>query len=200
MNMQLLPQILELVNGNSGQEISKKVGLEPSQLITVTTIALPLILQAMSQNTSQNDGADALASALKKDHDGKILDSLGQYVEKTDFSEGEAILNHVVGEKKSAISETVGAIAGIDKQKAFQVIAILTPILMGLLGQYMQKQKISSQELATNLMDEKNDVAAKAPDAIAMFQKLIDTNGDGKIADDVVNIGSQLLGAFLKSR
>lgn len=200
MNMQLLPQILELVNGSAGQGISKKVGLEPSQLISVTTIALPLILQAMSQNTARNEGADALANALQKDHDGNILNKVDEYVEKTDFSEGESILNHVVGEKKSAISETIGAIAGIDKQKALQVIAILTPILMGLLGQYMNKEKISSQELATNLMDEKNDVEAKAPDAIAMFQKLIDTNGDGKVTDDVVNIGSQLLGAFLKSR
>ena len=45
---------------------------------------------------------------------------------------------------------------------------------------------------------EKSAVENKNPDAMGVLSKLLDTNNDGDISDDLINIGGKLLGGFLK--
>lgn len=200
MSLHILPTILELMSGSASKDISGKTGLTSTQVTTAATIALPLLIQAMSKNTKDEQGAESLAKAVQKDHDGSILSNLGDYIQKSDFSEGNSILKHLIGSNKDGIAAAVGKMAGIDEQKSTQILAILAPIVLGVLGQYMKKQKLSPQELAANLAEEETEVQQSAPDAANLFRSLIDTNGDGQVADDVLKIGGQLLGAFLKNR
>lgn len=200
MNMQLLPSILAMISGPASENISEKLGLTSSQVTTATTIALPLLIQALSKNAQDPKGVESLAGALKKDHDGSLLDNVGSFIQNSNLEEGDSILKHLIGTGRTDIASTIGTMAGIDSDKSMQILAVLAPIVMGFLGQYMTKQNLSPQDLASNLADEEKEVQSSAPDASSMFKKLIDSNGDGQISDDVLKIGGQLLGAFLKNK
>jgi hypothetical protein len=200
MNMQLLPSILEMISGSTSENISQKLGLTPTQVTTATTIALPLLLQALSKNAQDPEGVESLAGALKKDHDGSLLENVGSFIQKSNFQEGDSILKHLIGSGRSDIASTIGSMAGIDSEKSMQILSLLAPIVMGFIGQYMTKQNLSPQDLASNLAKEEKEVQSSAPDASSIFKKLIDSNGDGEISDDVMKIGGQLLGAFLKNK
>ncbi|WCL50446.1 DUF937 domain-containing protein [Leptospira sp. GIMC2001] len=200
MSLQLLPTILELLNGSTSDQMSSKLDLNSTQVTTAATIAIPLIIQAMSKNSQEEKGAESLAKALAKDHDGSILENVAGYIEKSDLKEGQGILKHLIGSNSSGIAETIGTMAGIDKDKSTQILSMLAPIVLGLLGKYMTQKNLSPTELAANLAEEENEVGSAVPGAVSMFKSLLDSNGDGQIGDDALKIGGQLLGAFLKNR
>jgi hypothetical protein len=198
MSIEILPTIMQLISSGGLKELSDKTGLNTTQVTSATAIALPLIIQAMAKKTESEKGAESLAKAVSKDHDGSILENLGSFIQNSDEKEGQSILKHIIGKDRTDIAETIGNMVGIDKEKSMMILSVLAPIVMGLIGKYMSKEKLTASELAKNLSEEGTNVTNSAPDASSLFNSLIDSNGDGQVADDVVKIGSQLLSAFLK--
>lgn len=58
-------------------QIGTSLGASPQQTQTAVAAALPAILAGLAKNTSQPQGAQALASALDKNHTPNLMESLG---------------------------------------------------------------------------------------------------------------------------
>jgi len=198
MSIEILPTIMKMISSSGMDELSNKTGLSTTQVTSAAAIALPLIIQAMAKKTEDDKGAESLAKAVSKDHDGSILENLGSYIQNSDEKEGQSILKHLIGKDRTDIAQTIGNMVGIEKEQSMLILSILAPIVMGLIGKYMSKENVSASELAKSLSAEGENVTNAAPDASSLFKSLIDSNGDGEVTDDVMKIGSQLLGAFLK--
>jgi hypothetical protein len=198
MSIEILPTIMKMISGSGMDELSNKTGLSTTQVTSAAAIALPLIIQAMAKKTEDDKGAESLAKAVSKDHDGSILENLGSYIQNSDEKEGQSILKHLIGKDRTDIAQTIGNMVGIEKEQSMLILSILAPIVMGLIGKYMSKENVSASELSKSLSAEGENVTNAAPDASSLFKSLIDYNGDGEVTDDVMKIGSQLLGAFLK--
>ena len=98
--------------------------------------ALPALLGRLKANADDPAGAEALAAAVNKDHDGSLLDGLGDKFGGLfgGDAQGSKIVGKVFGGDADAVQEQVAADAGIDKGQAAGLLGALAPMVMGALG------------------------------------------------------------------
>ncbi len=98
--------------------------------------ALPALLGRLKANADDPAGAEALAAAVNKDHDGSLLDGLGDKFGGLfgGDAQGSKIVGKVFGGDADAVQEQVAAEAGIDKGQAAGLLGALAPMVMGALG------------------------------------------------------------------
>ena len=63
-----------LTSGAALKALSAKTGLSQKQLKLIITIALPLLIKAMTKNASSKEGAASLLGALGQHKDKKTID------------------------------------------------------------------------------------------------------------------------------
>ena len=71
----------DLLGGEQGDQavdqISQNVGADSSLVNTAIQAALPALINGLANNTSTQEGAESLNTALDEDHDGSVLDNIG---------------------------------------------------------------------------------------------------------------------------
>ena len=90
--------VLDMLGGllpTQASTIASQVGATPEQTQTAMQASVPLILQALHQNTQTEGGEMALSSALAQ-HDGSSLDRFAQG-QLPNTQDGSAILGHAFG-------------------------------------------------------------------------------------------------------
>ena len=90
--------LLEILAGSLGrgavEQISAKLGLNPTTTGRIVQAAIPLLVGALARNSSSSSGATALQSALTKDHDGSVLDDVLGFLGSSQQGPGAGILRH----------------------------------------------------------------------------------------------------------
>lgn len=145
--------IQELLNGPLGQQmvggVSGQLGIEESKAKTAVSTAVPLLLTALNKNAERGD-SNNIFNALSK-HDGTILDNISGFLKEGDFSEGNSILGHVLGNKQNEISTAVSKSSGLSSGQISQVLTMIAPIVMGYLGKQKKESKMNSGDLTSVL-------------------------------------------------
>lgn len=189
----VLQLLLSQLGGDTLGKISKQVGVDEGQAQKAVGLALPLLIGALNRNAASPDGAEALAGALKRDHDGSILDNLSQAVGKQETVEdGSAILGHVLGANKSGTINSVSRATQLDPDQVSQIFAILAPVVLGGLGQMQRQKNLDGQGVASLLQQERNTVEQTS----SGLTQLLDMDGDGDVSDEIVSLGANLLGGL----
>jgi hypothetical protein len=160
--------------------------------------ALPLLLGALAKNSSNSPGASALLAALDRDHDGSILDDLAGFIGRGDAQPGAAILGHVLGGSQRNAAAAISQTSGLDSGQAARLLSMLAPIVLGALGRQQRRQGLDAAALADALNREQAQVGSVAPDAMRVFGRLLDQDGDGDIKDDLARAGTGLLGQLFR--
>jgi hypothetical protein len=116
-------------------QIAAQLGTTPEQARDAINHALPLIVGGMARNASTPQGADALHNALG-DHAGQDISAiLGNVLGGGGGSGiGGAILGHIFGGNQGAANQGLGHVTGLGEQGAGQLMAVLAPIVMGILA------------------------------------------------------------------
>jgi hypothetical protein len=154
-------------------------------------MALPVLMKAMERNASTPQGAEGLMGAISNKHNGSILDNLGGLfgggVDDEVKNDGDKILGHVLGSKRSGVESIIGQKAGLDAGSVSQILKVAAPILMGVLGKQAQQNNVSSQGGLSDLLggllggnDAKNEQS--------FLEKILDADGDGSVIDDVAGM------------
>ncbi|MEM6645531.1 MAG: DUF937 domain-containing protein [Bacteroidota bacterium] len=73
----LLNLLASQLGGGTTQQISQQLDANPQQVQTAMQAAVPALVGALAKNTQTPEGAQSLASALERDHDGSVLDNVG---------------------------------------------------------------------------------------------------------------------------
>jgi hypothetical protein len=73
----ILDTILSEVGPGTLAGLGSSIGVAPEQMRSVATLALPAMLGGLANNAMQPEGAQALATALDRDHVPNLLDQLG---------------------------------------------------------------------------------------------------------------------------
>jgi len=182
-------------------QIGQQVGLDPQTAQSAISAAIPMIVAGLARNASQPQGADALHGALERDHDGSLLDDLGGFLGSGAASSiGGAILGHVFGGRRGTMEDTLGRGTGLDGASAARLLAILAPIVMAALGKARAQNGLDGGGLTDLLGSERARMQQASPDAFGMLSGILDSNGDGSIADDVTRLGGGLLGSLFGKR
>ena len=176
LSRQLDPQMV--------QQMSKALGASPAATSTAISAALPALLGGLSGNVKNPQGAASLERALD-DHDGSILDNLGGLLGGGGGAAsgmGGAILGHIFGNRRGTVEQGVSKTSGLNPQQVAQLLAMLAPIVMGVLGR-MKKQ---GTPVTTELQQQ-------GPGG---FGGMLDMNNDGQIGDDLGRLGKSVLGGL----
>ncbi len=196
---QLLDIVMQSLGNQAVGNIASKVGLGEGAAKGAIGAVLPMLLGAMAKNSSQQDGASALANALDRDHDGSVLDDIGGFLGGGQANNvGAGILKHVLGGNRGRVEQAVAQEHGLQPQQSAQLMEMLAPLVMGSLGRQKRSQGLDANGLADQLQQFQQHQQKAQPKQMSMLGKLIDRDGDGDIKDDLLDVGKGLLGNLFK--
>jgi hypothetical protein len=177
------------------QQLSSRLGTDQGATSKAIAAAVPLLLGGLAQNATQPDGAQRLNDAIARDHDGSVLNDVPGTLQSAPLSGGEAILGHVLGDRRGLAEQAVARASGLDVAKAGPLLAALAPVVLGALGRVRQDRGLDANGLAGLLGGEREALDASAPGVMGVVNRLLDRNHDGSVLDDV---GGMLGGLFGK--
>jgi hypothetical protein len=193
MSNSLTGSLLEMLSGPALEQLSGQLGADKDTTQKALTAALPTLLGALGRNASQPEGAEALLRALTRDHNGSVLQDVGGFISRGgNMQDGNGILGHVLGSQRRSIEQGISQATGLSADSTGNLLAMLAPLVMGSLGQAQRSGGLDAASLADLLMGERQ----KAESQLGGMAKWLDFNGDGSILDEVMNIGSKLLGGL----
>ncbi len=191
----LIDMLAGQLGGGTMEKIAAQLGTDQEQTGTAVSGALTAIVGALAKNTRNSDGAAALHGALERDRHESVLDNLEGHLSNPQAANGEGILRHVLGGKRSVVEQALGSASGLDKETAGSLLAMLAPVVMGSLGKARQQGNLGVSDLASMLGQEQEQIKQKQPEAAGLIGKLLDTDGDGDMdIKDIARHGKGLLG------
>ncbi len=197
----LLKALMSQLESGGIDAISQQVGVGRDQAMQVAAGALPALLTGLDRNSRDSAGAAALAAALDRDHDGSVLDDLaGFFGQGSSPAAGAGILRHVLGSKQGSVESALGQMAGLDAGPTGQILQMLAPLVMGMLGREKRTRDLDVGGLTDLLGGERHAARERAPQAVDLLGRLLDRDGDGDAADDLAKIGGDLLGGLFGRR
>jgi hypothetical protein len=135
----------QMLSGQADQ-IGAKIGADPALTQQAISAALPALLAGLQQQATPGSG---LQQAIEQDHDGSILDDLSGYLNGTASldprtTDGDGILEHVLGDRQQPVAQALSTKTGLSSSTIMQLLPLLAPIVMGMLGRQARSGSGSS--------------------------------------------------------
>ncbi len=182
------------LNENTIKQMAGQLGASDTQVQSAIGMALPAILQGLQRNAANPQGAESLANALQRDHDGSLLDDLMGFLGNAQQGPGAGILRHVLGDQRAVVQQGIGQATGINPSQIGSLLEMLAPLVMGALGKTTRQQGMGAGALLDLLGQATGQMQRQQPQAFNLVNMLLDQNRDGNVVDDIV----RMLGNFLK--
>jgi hypothetical protein len=153
----VLDEVRKALGPDTIQQLSGALGTDSATTSNAVSLALPALLGGLAHNAAKPEGAAALDNALNQ-HDGSILDNLGGMLGGGNAGGGAlgggalggiggAILGHIFGGRRGSVEEGVGNASGLNGAQVAQLMALLAPIVMGVLGRMKQTKGLDANRL-----------------------------------------------------
>ncbi len=185
----LLDSVSEQIGTAQIQAIAQQLGASPEQTERAIHMALPTILGALAKRVENEDGAAHVHAAVSE-HSGGILDSITGMLGNAgkDGSLGGSLLGSILGGRQSRVEQGIGKAAGLDAIKIGSLLAMLAPIVMGVLAKQARGSNMDPGGLAGMLRKERQSMEQKATGGL--LSGLLDQDGDGDFDfQDVLRLG-----------
>ncbi|MBL7829721.1 MAG: DUF937 domain-containing protein [Saprospiraceae bacterium] len=192
-----------MAGGLPGQ-LGQIAGVDDSQQAeSAASTIFSTLMGAIQKNSSTPEGAEALNAALERDHDGSILDNLSGLLsgnaqpQNSNSTNGVGILGHLFGNKQGNVVNAVSQQTGLDASKIMNMMVIMAPIVMGMLGKAKNQTGADAGGLG-NLIGSVMGGQAGSNPIMNILTGVLDKDGDGSFMDDVMGggIGNLLGGLF----
>ena len=196
----MLDLILNAISSKEKDELitngSKMLGIPSNKAENAMGSAAAILMNALQRNSNNSDGRQSLENALNRDHDGSVLDNIGSLLSNPSSGSGAGILRHILGNKQSMIESFLSKENGISKSSSSNLLKMVAPIVMGMIGKQFKSQRGSRSNVNSLLSMLTGSMEKQAPKNQSMIEQLLDSDGDGSIIDDIANIGM----SFLKNK
>jgi hypothetical protein len=149
--MNFLELFSSQLGANQMDALSNAVGGDKSQTNAAIGAMVPLIVSALARNSKTPEGANALAGALDRDHDGGIFTKIPSLIGQPDLFKGDGILGHVLGGKREVAQSAVSQSSGLSLANTGKLFAIVAPIVMGMIGAKKRQDGFGADILASML-------------------------------------------------
>jgi hypothetical protein len=164
---ELTEALNEMLAGRTGQ-ISRRIGADEDRTRVAVESAVPALLAALSGEAEE----PGLRTAIQQDHDGTIIDQLSEYLDGSAqlsprTTDGTGILDHVLGDRQDEMARALSAKSGLDLGSIMQLLPLLAPILMGMLGKKTGGSSgggFGLDDLGSILGGEREDAKRRNPD------------------------------------
>jgi len=173
MGGSILTELIGSLTGDSISGLSQQLGVDENKTSKAIGLAVPLLLSALAKNTSNDKGAQSLANALNRDHDGSILNDITGHVQSGSLDDGLGILGHVLGGNQSKIEATLSEHTGLDAASITKLLAILAPVVLGMLGKQQKQESLDPTGLSALLGTESKQASQSTPDLLGLLGGLL---------------------------
>lgn len=151
--MNVLDMIAARLGEPNVQAIGKKLGTDRQQTLVAIAHSFPTLVGSLAKNAQDPQGAQALAAALDRDHNGSILANIPGHIANPAPANGAGILRHALGDNQPAAAQLVAAKSGISGQAAGSLLEIMAPMVMGLIGKRKQNEGLDAGGVAGMLIN-----------------------------------------------
>lgn len=131
--MDITSLIGTLLSSDSISGVSKSTKSSSSDVMSVMTAALPLLLNGAKAQAEDESTAASFSKALAT-HGKKDTSDLSSFLGNVDLEDGSKIIGHLLGNDSDAI-KTIAKQAGTNTKTASNVLSAAAPLMMSLLGQ-----------------------------------------------------------------
>lgn len=177
--MDLLNAILKSSGQGAVQSAAKQFGLDGAGTQSLLASLVPALAGGIKKNVTGSGGLEALTNALSGGNHQRYLDDPSALQQQSAVTDGNAILGHLFGSKD--VSRQVAANAsqstGIDVSIIKKFLPLAAAAAMGAMSKETAAGSNLSQQGAGG----------------GMLGKLLDSDGDGSVMDDLLSLGKRFL-------
>ncbi len=150
--MNLLNMLLgSLTSDSSVGALSEKTGADKSKIVNLIIMVLPLIIKALTKNSSSSSGSTSLLGALTQ-HTSR--DAIDRQIADADDADGAAIMNHILGSNTATVASGLAQQTGLSNDQVSTTLNSIAPaILSELSAATTQVQNTSGAAGAVDLSD-----------------------------------------------
>ena len=188
----LTQQVLSELDASGIGAIAAQLGVNPAQAQSAIEQAIPLLVGGLARNASSGAGASSLHRAVG-DHAGMDIGSiLGSVL--GGGGGGGSILGHVLGSRQDQASQSLGQASGLGSQGAGQLLVMLAPIIMGILGNMSRSRGMDAGGLGDMLGQQRQQIDRSGNGGL--LSSVLDQDGDGQLGlGDLLKAGADMLGS-----
>ncbi|MBN8821750.1 MULTISPECIES: DUF937 domain-containing protein [unclassified Spirosoma] len=140
--------------------------------------ALPTLLGGLTRRIQATGGATALIHFLdNNDYRNTPLDLsqvIGNQLATAEATaSGRDFLNHIFGDNLTNVTELISLYGGAKPQSAFEVLAQISTILMGILGRQEQEKGLTAENLKTLLLGQATEFRQMLPKGLEEVGRLM---------------------------
>ena len=186
--MDLLKTILEAQNGGSVKQLANQFNLDESQASSAIGKLLPALAAGMKRNMGNQQGLDGLLGALASGKHQRYLEQPDTLTRPETIQDGNGILGHILGSKDVSrqVASRASEQTGIDANILKKMLPMVAAMTMG---------SMSKQSADAGILGGASSQAGAAPQASSgaagMLSKMLDSDGDGSIADDLFGMAKK---------
>ncbi len=179
------------------KSISQQIGADETTTANALETSLPTLIAALKRNAHGGD-AQGIFDAVARDHDGSLLNNLDHYLGHTEEGQGDGILGHLLGSRRSNVEAGLSRASGLNMASMGKLLSILAPMVMGALGKAQRGSQLDAKGLDVLLDQEAHDVERQNPQAMSTLNRLLDADNDGDVdLSDLARHGFGLLRKFM---
>jgi hypothetical protein len=172
----ILSEILNSGNGQVLRQMANQFGLDESDARNAIASLLPALAAGLKKNTEgSKQGTDDLLSALIEGNHSGYVEDPDTLTRDRAVEDGNSILGHILGSKD--VSRKVAGKASTNTGIAPDVLKSMLPILATVVMGALSKQTSAGSG------------GGQGIDALTSF---IDLDGDGSVADDLLDFARKL--------
>lgn len=176
---------------------------DPNKTYAAANGIFSFLTNALSRNTSNEQGASLLAGALDRDHDGSIIDDVfgllsgRSAARQPKMMDGAGILGHILQGNQNSVIDTVARMSGLNQNSTMNLMIKLAPMVLGVLGR-VKKQKRMDHRGLSSFLNESATTHNQQLQGADLITRVLDKDGDGSMMDEVAEMGLKALGNFFK--
>ncbi len=142
----------EVLSSDSLSAMKKTTGATGTETTSVITAALPVLLQALS-NDSSGKGSSTVETLLNSYSSSK-KENIASKIENADEEDGLNVLNTILGSGTAKVESGVAKTTGVDKEKVVKILATVVPIVLSFVSYQNKKNKKTAAKKSTDSGDQ----------------------------------------------
>ncbi len=202
-------QVMEQLHSQIGSPNKQKTSFAANSIINT-------LIGALSNNANNPQQERQIDQVLDRDqgNGSGILDNLlgiltGQVEGNNRANDGLGILMHLLGGRSREAVDMVSKMSGLDRNKVSRLMIMLAPVVLAAVAKAKnqnasaprQQQRVQNGGLSDLLRNTVQDQARNQNNpTMDLVKKFLDKDGDGKVKEEVTQIGMKILSNLLGRR
>ena len=149
--MDLMSIMGALLGDSSTSGISKATGASTSDVTSILSSALPLLLTGANTQANNSSTATGFVNALAS-HAQDDTSNLSSFFNTAEIEDGSKIIQHLFGSQTTTATKAIAKEAGVTQKQATSVLSAAAPYFMSLMGQQTEAatKQATTQTAKTN--------------------------------------------------